>query len=386
MKRLFSFANDFLHKLLIYFKKNKVAVNVNNSNYKKNCLIIYVVAPFISTRFNASHQNLSQVVEMAKVIDRFGYNVDVVNYDNRNAQLTKYYDLLIDLHPGLNSFHNSYLAAGCVKIAYITGSNPDFSNSAESKRLADLESRRGRLLTQRRFAKPFNKDELESFDAMFFVGNQHNLMTYDDFNIKRLYFIKNNGVSFPQGISSQLRSPRKFLFLGGYGQVHKGLDLLLEVFNRNRDLELYICSSLKSELDFCMLYDNELFNSENIFSLGFIDVLSAEFIEIASICSYVVLPSCSEGISGSVLTGMSAGLVPIVSRECGFDQDEVHLFPDCSLESVEVTLREFSEKSPEWLLQESEKAKYIASTRYNAEEYRLSVQSALKELFDDLCV
>lgn len=373
-----------LQKILAALFKNRIAVNVNRDNYDKNCLMLYVVAPFVARQLSSGHQNQWQAMEMARIIGSFGYNVDVINFDNRRVRFSKKYDLVVDLHPGLNEVYKQYLTPGCLRIAYITGSNPDFSNRAEAGRLADLAARRGELLTQRRHVRPFAKEVLESYDAIFFIGNGYNYRTYDGYNIRRLFYIRNNGLPIAQISGEGERSPRGFLFLASGGQVHKGLDLLLEVFSRNSDLTLYICSSFRSEKDFCRLFDRELFHCGNIIPIGFVDVMGAEFRKVAARCSYVVLPSCSEANASSVLTGMSAGLIPIVSRECGFEQDEVHYFPDCSIKSIEATLRDYAGRSPEWLRLEAEKAKNMVTTRYSAEAYSASVQSALKGLFDEL--
>lgn len=40
--------------------------------------------------------------------------------------------------------------------------------------------------------------------------------------------------------------------------------------------------------------------------------------------------------------GMSADLIPIAGRECGFDADEVHLLPDYSLDSIAAAVDEFA--------------------------------------------
>lgn len=371
-----------VQKIIAKVFKNRIAVNVNSTSYPRKCLILYVVAPFLTQRMNYGHQNQWQVRELARIIGGFGYNVDVINFDNRNARLKKNYDLVVDLHPGLNDVYKTNMAPGCVRIAYITGSNPEFSNRAEAQRLADLAVRRGALLEQRRYAKPFVRDDLGSFDAMFFIGNAYNYRTYQGFNIKRLYYIRNNGIPLTLMPARGERSPASFLFLASGGQVHKGLDLLLEVFSRNKNLTLYVCSSFKAEKDFCRLYDSELFHTDNIKPIGFVDVAGAYFQRIAAVCSYVVLPSCSEANASSVLTGMSAGLIPIVSRECGFGEDEVHYFPDCSVESIAATLNYFAGMAPEWIKDEADKARSIVMTRYSGEAFTASVQAALKGVLD----
>ncbi len=136
-------------------------------------------------------------------------------------------------------------------------------------------------------------------------------------------------------------------------------------------------SLFNNEKDFCDLYRRELFETTNIVPVGFLDITSDGFREIVQECAYVVLPSCSEANAGSVLTGMSAGLIPLVSRECGFDETDVHYFNNCSLVEVEKTIRLFSEKSPAWIEDESRKAVDTVHMKYTINHYRESVKEAL---------
>jgi glycosyltransferase involved in cell wall biosynthesis len=363
------------HKLFGY----GLCENVNSSQFDKNCLLVYIAAPFKGKTINPNHQNQWQARELARIVGEFGYNVDVINFDE-NIRLSKIYDLVIDMHPGLNKSYKNNMHAHCCKIAYITGSNPSFSNAAESQRLEELFLRRGVRLKPRRNTKPFVRDELETFDAMLFIGNSYNLQTYEEFNIKRKFLVSNTGVDFPEHKGKVQNPPRGFLFLGGTGQVHKGLDLLLEVFSRNKQLILFICSSFKEERDFSKLYHEELFQNENIHPVGFLNIDDNRFQEICSQCCYVVLPSCSEGMAGSVLMGMSLGLIPIVSRECGFPEEDVHIFKECSIDCITETLLEFAGKSEEWIKKESLKASRIVAERYSSGNYSTSVRSALSQV------
>lgn len=372
---------NFLKKLYLKHIAPQYCENVNGTQYNQNCLLIYIVNPFIVKRINPGHQNQWQVTDLARVIGEFGYNVDVMNYHyNQRVKLTKKYQLIVDLHPGLNNIYRDYVAPDNLKVAYVTGSNPAFSNRAELKRIEALFARTGVKIKPRRYAVPFDKAELESFDAMFFIGNQYNLRTFAEFNIKKTYLIKNTGHLFLRNEDFSKKSPCNFLFLGGTGQVHKGLDLLLDVFAANRHLNLYVCSDFRSEKDFFALYQEKLLHSKNIFPLGFIDISSQKFSQICATCSFVVLPSCSEGIAGSVLAGMSAGLVPIVSRESGFEPDEVHYLDDLSLTGIADSLNCFAQKSMDWIQLEGMKAMEIIKTRYNEKNFTDSIRAAMTGL------
>jgi hypothetical protein len=370
----------FFSKRLHKYFGAKICENVNNTGFSRHCLLQYVLEPFLIESVSSSHQNQWQARELARIVGEFGYNIDVVGLSTQHIKLPRSYDLIIDVHPGLNDCYVQNLNEGCKKIAYITGSNPDFSNRAEAKRLEELSARRGSQLKQRRYAPVFDRKQMAGFDAMFFLGNDYNLATYSDFNFKSVFKLQNTGVCNFDPAKYSGKTSRSFLFLASGGQVHKGLDLLLEVFSAHPELQLYVCSSFKAEWDFCRLYRKELFHTGNIHPVGFMSIESPQFQRICQECGYVILPSCSEANAGSVLTGMAAGLVPMVSREAGFSARDVHYFPDCSLTSIAETVCEFARKSPVWLEQESQRVLQVVKEQYSHKNYSESVKSALESI------
>lgn len=353
-----------------------ICENVNGTAHGKRGLLLYLVAPFRAGNEGCVHQNFSQVLEIAKALGEFQYDVDVINYFDRKVRLRKKYDLVVDIHPGLNPVYRGAMSSSCIRIAYMTGSNPTFTNRAERERLEALWRRRGVRLKPRRSAKPFRKEEIESFDAVLLIANGHNFRTYNEFSLKNAYLIPNTGYGFLQRDDFSKKSMRDFLFLASIGQVHKGLDLLLEVFSRNPEIRLHVCSAFRHERDFCRAYKKELFRSQNVFPVGFLDISGDRFREIVDLCSYVVMPSCAEGIAGSVLTAMSAGLIPIVSRESGFEEDEVHMLKSHDLRDIEEDLLAFSQRSHEWVEMEGRRVMRLARGKYGPNRFSASIRAA----------
>ena len=158
---------------------------------------------------------------------------------------------------------------------------------------------------------------------------------------------------------------------------------MLEIFVQNPDLHLYVCSNFKNEKDFTRLYHKELFETENIHPIGFININNYEFSEITKKCSYIIMPSCSEGQAGSVLTGMSAGLIPIISKECGLEKDEAYFFTDNKIETIEKTIKEFSQKPQEWIIENSKKAMKTIQDSHSEKSYYESVKSGLTKIINE---
>ena len=338
---------------------------------------MYLTRPFLAGTPPNTHQNVWQMRELAKCIGECGYNVDVVDAFARRAALVGHYDLVVDIHPKTKSLYSDHLAEDCIRIAYMTSSHSSHRNSAERQRLDELERRRCVKLLPRRQMEPIDDTWLRLADAMFFIGNQRNLGTYGENRPRHVYLIKNTGYEFLEPKSFMHKNPNSFLFIASGGQVHKGLDLVLEVFASRPNLELFVCSLFADEEDFCSAYNRELFETSNIHPVGYVDIGDRVFRQIADRCSFALLPSCSEGNAGSVLTAMSAGVIPIVSRECGFDEDDVHYLRESTIDEIGRVTDEYAQKSLQWIVEEAARIAVVAKTRYGTHQYSKSVRAAL---------
>lgn len=367
----------FLYTKYVNYKKKQVVYNVNHTNYKKNCLLIYITHPFVDKNLWYGHQNAWQSIELARIIGERGYNVDVSNFDVKNVSLKKNYDMVIGLIPRGIDYYSNHLTSECIKIAYLTSSNISFSNAAEIERIEDLEKRRGVRLIPRRQAGLIDKS-VEKFDGCFFIGNKYNFYTYNTLKMPPVFYIKNNGYEFDFSVNITEETKKNFLFFGSAGAIHKGLDLLLEIFAQpDYPYHLYICGGYEMEKDFYEEYDDELNNHKNIFPMGFVDVSSEKFKKIVTKCAYTILPSASEGQAGSLLTVMSAGVIPIASKICGYDEDEVILLDDCKKETIDSAIHEYAEKPLDWIKTQSEYEKEIVRTRFSEQSYIDSVEKAM---------
>ena len=365
------------------FRGEGIVVNFFHRNYPKNALLMYEVGGFKKKEISEAHQNKWQEREIARIFSEHGYNVDVTDYNNSLIHLKNNYDLVLDLIPGRNPVFRKNMNPGCKTIAYLTGSNATFQNEAERKRLAALKERRGVQLEPRR-QSPLLTKEIESYSACFMIGNEYNWKTYSEFELNQPYFIRNTGHEQEYKFDVSQKKRNAFLYFGSGGQVHKGLDLLLEIFSKEGfPAELYVCGAFKREKDFEKCYWHELYECDNIHPVGFIEISSKTFSEITAKCVYSILPSCSEGMAGTVLSTMSAGLINVCSRECGFDSDEVIILEDCQIETIRKYILELSEKDMEWVKKESKRAYDIVNTKYTRKDFRESFERALGSILKE---
>lgn len=369
---------------LRFFIKNVrgkgIITNYYQTSYRKNCLLMYIMHPFRNNTDVVLHQAYWQVKELSKIIYERHYNVDIIDYNNDLVRLKKNYDLVIDLIPGRNPVFRNHMNSNCKTIAYLTGSNASIQNAAEIKRIDGVEKRKGVKIIPRR-QSPLLTKEIESYTAAFMIGNEYNWKTYDEFNMPPVYFIKNTGYKWPYVFNEAKKEKNSFLYFGSSGQVHKGLDLLLDIFSEEGfPCNLYVCGTFKDEEDFEKAYYHELYECKNIYPIGFINIESIEFRELVDKCCYSIMPSCSEGIAGSVLTTMSAGLINICSYECGLEEDEVFCLKDCRIGTIRSAVLDFASKNMGWIQRESWKAYKAVNERYSEKCFTESINHA----FDDL--
>lgn len=376
--------NKFKQYLKIFAKSYlgiSVKENVNHSNAKKRCLLVYIITPWKNPKSNeAMHQNIWQAKELARIIGLFGYQVDVIHYSDKNIYLKYKYDLIVDIYPRSDSCYLGKLNLGAKKIVLLTGSDAAFAEKAEGKRIENCYNRNGVRLQFRRRVDKFN-GWTENFDAALLMGNHVTKSTYTDMLSMPTYYIPNTGYNFQDHIDTSTRDARNFLYLGSVGQIHKGLDLLLEVFSqKDFSCRLFVCGPFEQEIDFVNLYRKELYHSKNIIAVGFINIFSKKFYDLAGKCTFALLPSCSEGQAGSIITCMSAGIIPICSKQCGFDANEVILLPDCSKLTIEKYVIQYSKSNTEWIQNESEKMLILSKTKFSKESYSKNVYHALNSI------
>jgi len=313
----------------------------SGKNPKGYALVSYIPEPLLyrndDKRFTR-HSNAWESAETVRILNRLGYAVDAISWDDCTFVPQRDYNVVFDIHLNLQRCSSP----GTHKIFHVTGSDPVFSNRAEQERIAELFQRRGRSVLPRRFVSERDVElfhsNLEVADTVTLIGNGVTAATFPEPVRSKLTFVTPTGA-----LLTSLRDPwktpikKEFLWFNGTGAVHKGLDLVLEVFARNPGIVLHVVGPYRKELDFAAVYEHELTNCPNIFSHGFLTPSSWKFRRIARNAVGFVSPSCSEGISTSAITCMQYGMVPVLSRNSGIDltADMGYLLDECTTEAIE---------------------------------------------------
>jgi glycosyltransferase involved in cell wall biosynthesis len=224
---------------------------------------------------------------------------------------------------------------------------------------------------------------IENADFATCLGNEFTIKTYKYAN-KQIYRIPiSTPVLYPWPEKKDFQSCRKnFLWFGSEGLVHKGLDIVLEAFAEMPDFQLIVCGPISKEKDFEKTYYKELYETQNIQTVGWIDIKGQKFIEIADKCIGLIYPSCSEGGGGGVITCLHASLIPIISYESSVDiNDEFGIIlKNCSLDEIKYSIEFISNLSAEKLESMARKAWEFARENHTKEAFSREYKNAIVKI------
>lgn len=357
-------------------------INYDPSRMQKKALISYLTFPLENPLEYITHTALLESLIILKTFIELDYSVDVAyckDYTNLDLILRKHYDLVFGF--GDPFLHYAKTHPNVFRIIYLTESSPDFSTAREKEREDYFYERHRKKMLIKRTNMYLTNDQIQIADKGILIGNDHTRATYGDLakKIVTLYptALENRDFVFQPKDHSKTR--KNFLWFGSTGAIHKGLDLLFDVFTENPDIELFVCGLNGPE--------KKLFpfkKYRNIHDMGFVNVNSKKFTQLVNTCSFVVLPSCSEGVATSVLTCMYHGLIPVVTEETGIEkQDFVIIIPDYHLENVSEIIKYCSNMNPKKLAMMSESVFQYARKNFSLEAFRKNFKSVLHKCLND---
>ena len=344
---------------------NKPYFNIYGTHYPHRALLLYSPVSFLYSSNHPWYKRdtlYEQNRYIAKRLHKKGYVVDVVEHTDPNFFPRHHYDLVIDHSWNHQKVWNTQLRKPRI-LMHIPTSFPAFQNSQEMRRIAAVRERMGKTLNPKRQVEPF-VPELD--ETILLLGNAFTACTYPEKIQARIRLVPN----YPHDHLFALKrhqvnenSRRCFLFLGGtLGAIHKGLDLLIEAFAEEPDLSLYICGKHHLEEDFEAVYGPIIRSQAKINQVGWLTVGDPTYQALVEKCCFVILASCSEGMPGSVLSGMANGLIPVVSRESGIDIGNWGFEIPDDIEGIRQVIRCCSETDVEELRERSELARHSVRT------------------------
>ena len=327
------------------------------------------------------HTNRWENREIARIFYELGYNVDCIDF-NCSFYPSKQYDVMFGICGRFSEFKD-FLTPDALKILYLTGSYGKYNYEKEKDRLVYLEQRRGVRLALERATKGGSDTSFENADVCLLVGNEHTLKTYP-----KRFQNKINLINLTGSLLSMVKTPseyypkeKEFLWMGGAGPVHKGLDLLLDIFAKHPEWTLNVMSKINPKSQFFKLYKKELTQLPNIHFHGLVMPSSEKFEKIVSRCFAYINPSCAEATSTATVTAMSVGLYPIISYDNGFTLPKGcgTYLDKCSLEEIETAIDELWHKDKSDVCEQISKVHQMTLKDFSRENFHNQMLQFLSE-------
>ena len=250
-----------------------------------------------------------------QLIDR-GYIVDCIyGRDGSLVEDVSAYDVLVDEWDNLPRWASQNPVSR--RLYYATGCHWIYHNKAELARHEWLFQRRGVVAATARQVPPILSPAAANIISYF--GNSATRATYGSFS-EKLRKLWVSAVERPSSLGPRdwRRAQDSYVWYGGGGWIHKGLDLVVEAFLKEPRLRLRILGGdLRGDADFWRIYGKAIEEAGNITYHGFIHPGSPEFREVSETTCAVVYPSAAEGCSGAVVQCMHFGLIPLVTEVTG---------------------------------------------------------------------
>lgn len=359
-------------------------INLDLTSKQKRVLIVYLdifsssnqIMDSVKRISGACHTNRFELFQIIKCFIRLDYCIDVcANYD---LDAIKYienhkYDVILGLGEVFRRVSENTEA---FKILYMTENPYYVSLVKEKERIEYFKQRTGKELPLHRTGMFFKDGDEKKADAIICMGEE-TYFKHLNIPVERIY---PSGFYNDKEFNISNRKRKSFLVFGTDGFVHKGVDLLVEVFNKHLEWQLYICGyHIMEEVERLGLT-----LTDNIHDCGYIDVRSDRFVELVEECTYILLPSCSESTSTSILTGMRHALIPIVTHGNGFDElsQYCYFFDSFLIEDIEKKIIEILEDPETDVIEFSKKIQEMANQQFSLEQFTERLYVALKHLLD----
>ena len=356
-------------------------INYNPLCKQKRALISYITYPFNhSYEERIGHTSNIEIAVIVKTFIDMDCVVDVIHCENNtdiNKIAAKKYDYIF-------GFGKPWAVAAeknphSCKVMYLTECAPMFSAEQEQLRLDYYAQRHRKRLPLVRSNKHFLDEHIKKANIGAFFGNMYTAETYiHQFPLMKLNLLSPSGFrNIKMNICPPPGDACSFLWFGSWGAIHKGLDILLDVFRDIPEAKLYIAGLRDGEKWIL----NDYKRCDNIINLGFLDVQSIEFLKLTEKIPYCILPSASEGMSTSVLTCMRHGMIPVITPACGIDvADYGYLIEDYHIEAVTQKVQELMQV-PKTERQRRRQAAYDdANEKYSLEAFSCGMQEFIKSL------
>lgn len=391
--------NNKILSVLKYFLKRKPAAqkflraacgpsvlcNINKRAHKqKRVLLCYLPQCYEPHLRPISHANVLHANAMINGLIDKDCCIDVCYCnDDRSIEILKnrVYDYIIGFGRAFEDL--SRLQTTARLILLVTENDPSVVLEKYEERKKYLKIRHPKINPEKFIARTnfYRPESFHIADTAIIMNSDWNINRFK-IQFKNTYPINVNGIynsnfNIYNKLSAEFKANR-FIWFGSSGLLHKGLDILVDAFSMCPELKLDVYGANTEELRQL----GKLPSNVNI--KGRVDVLSDTFIDIANQNTFIISASCSEGMSTAVATCMMHGLIPIISKENGYDEHEGIIFlGDFSVESVKETIMNMSSLNQCQLQNLSRHCYDYSHTSFSLEHFEQSFFNIINDILSD---
>lgn len=363
-------------------------LNCNLLRKQKSILVCYMASSlFQSVEKNVTHPNKLRHIQILKCLFDEDFNIDVCRCNCPSLPqeiMEKNYDYIL-------GFGSSYVQAchahpEALKILFITENHPETVKRKYAERLKYYKHRHpgtkpGTLAIPR--CGFYTPQMFDISDYWIIMSNAYNFPP-EKCPPRKYFFINGNGLynsNFKLGFKNFSSARKHFLWLGSNGLIHKGLDILLDLFSTMPELTLHIYGVPAAENHLLCSFD-----VPNIILHDRIDILSEKFLtEVVAQNAFVISLSCSEGMTSGVITAMRHGLIPLVTPESGLPHNDTIIeFPDYKLETVKEIIRRVSEYPEDQLQKMAEQVYQCANREFSIKNFNIHFHEIIRNMTQKL--
>jgi len=389
--------NQSLHTVVEYYKKGVAKLkriayktedpvyNVFHQQYTRNALLSYITSPF-KLGISYRHNNTLSVQEIAKILGSLGYNVDVIDYKDQRSYSYEKYDLIIGFG---EPFAASYPKNGhAIRVFYGTTMTPAKHNQFAIMQLQAFHKRHHVWWTESaRIEEKMFSLQVQAVNAIVMYGNKLVQDSYQEIFSGPIYRLHDiNFVFRPTETVTAVKknwdlARKKFCMFPAAGMIHKGVDIVLDLFSKHLEWELYLGAPITREPRFMAIYQNIL-SLPNIHFQGFVDMSTPAYWNILDECGFFLSPSAAEGCPTSVVNACTNGkVIPIATSRSGLEPSSYNIpireITEESLEQAIKTAQTFSNKELET---KSLDAHHYYYTAHSKEAYQKELIGALTKI------
>ena len=335
---------------------------------------------------DAHHTNILRANQMIKCLIDFGYCIDVcdcVDDFSYYALKDKKYDVILGFGHVYTLFALSNLESR--KILFVTENNPLVVSEKYAERIAYFKKRHPHVDCRKSLIRNnyYDVKQYEISDLAIVVSSNYNANTMKPY-FENIYTINSNAFfnsnfSFNPSYFREAieKTKRHFLWFGSDGIIHKGADILIDAFKEmpNCYLDLYGISEPERKLVYSIL-------GSNTHDCGRVNPLREEFIEkVVKKHCFLIFPSCSEGMSTAVGTCMAHGIIPILTKDCGYEPCEYIIQLDgWRVEDIKAAVHRVLSMSNEEILRMREGCYRYAREQFSLMHFDKSFRGIIKEI------